>query len=86
MTPAPRHSTSSSRVCPWHAHPKPTCDVPHAHPPCAQGQAGQSDAASKPEAQELPQAAADTLLQLYREKAPDKVYLVEALLKRQGLL
>lgn len=52
----------------------------------AQGQAGQSDAGSKPEAQELPEAAAGALLQLYREQAPDKVYMVEALLRRQGLL
>ncbi|KIY98996.1 TPR repeat protein oca3 [Monoraphidium neglectum] len=51
-----------------------------------QGQAGQSDAGAKPEAQELPQAAGEALVRLYREQAPGKVPLVEALLRRQGVL
>jgi hypothetical protein len=49
-------------------------------------QGGTSDAGANPEAQELPGAAAAALLALYRERAPDKVPLVEALLKRQGLV
>jgi len=52
-----------------------------------QGQQGQAtDAAAKPEAQELPGAAAAALVQLYREQAPDKVGLVETLLQQQGVL
>ncbi|KAI8465040.1 MAG: hypothetical protein J3K34DRAFT_473827, partial [Monoraphidium minutum] len=54
---------------------------------CAgQLQAGSSDAGAKPEAAELPAAAADALLRLYRDAAPAKVPLVEALLRRQGLM
>ncbi|GBF88587.1 hypothetical protein Rsub_01302 [Raphidocelis subcapitata] len=49
-------------------------------------QGGSSDAGSNPEAQELPGAAAAALVALYRERAPGKVPLVEALLKRQGLV
>jgi hypothetical protein len=52
-----------------------------------QGQpGGPSDAASREAAEELPQAAGDALLRMYREQAPSKVPLVEALLKRQGVL
>lgn len=47
---------------------------------------GQSSQADKPEAQELPKAAAEGLIRLYSEQAPDKVAIVKTMLVRQGLL